>query len=195
MVLPFEHRDECLPWCDEHPAHLGPCCKPGKDRDCEGELNDAESASKASLDCMKQMLPQSPILIAKEPVTCSVSHGTLRRQSSARLEALVSPASTERAAAGCSAATHTTVRTMPASSVVSQHLLCSSSLQMPYLLLNPSMPEMRPRMYPVFFGESIEVSPEPVQEIRYRWDGVGTWGFLSFSWCFSFCKKLKCVYK
>ncbi|KFQ49457.1 Protein FAM101A [Pelecanus crispus] len=37
---------------------------------------------------------------------------------------------------------------------------------MPYLLLNPSMPEMRPRMYPVFFGESIEVSPEPVQEIR-----------------------------
>ncbi|KAK4813191.1 hypothetical protein QYF61_017626 [Mycteria americana] len=50
--------------------------------------------------------------------------------------------------------------------VVSQRLLCSSSLQMPYLLLNPSMPEMRPRMYPVFFGESIEVSPEPVQEIR-----------------------------
>ncbi|XP_025970390.2 refilin-A [Dromaius novaehollandiae] len=37
---------------------------------------------------------------------------------------------------------------------------------MPYLLLNPSMPEMRPRMYPVFFGESIEVSPEPMQEIR-----------------------------
>ncbi|XP_027325583.2 refilin-A [Anas platyrhynchos] len=37
---------------------------------------------------------------------------------------------------------------------------------MPYLLLNPTMPEMRPRMYPVFFGESIEVSPEPVQEIR-----------------------------
>ncbi|XP_063272190.1 refilin-A [Prinia subflava] len=37
---------------------------------------------------------------------------------------------------------------------------------MPYLLLNPSMPEIRPRMYPVFFGESIEVNPEPVQEIR-----------------------------
>ncbi|XP_005145176.2 refilin-A [Melopsittacus undulatus] len=37
---------------------------------------------------------------------------------------------------------------------------------MPYLLLNPAMPEMRPRMYPVFFGESIEVTPEPLQEIR-----------------------------
>ncbi|XP_019362658.1 PREDICTED: filamin-interacting protein FAM101A isoform X1 [Gavialis gangeticus] len=36
----------------------------------------------------------------------------------------------------------------------------------PYLLLNSSVPEMRPRMYPVFFGESIEVNPEPVQEIR-----------------------------
>lgn len=68
-----------------------------------------------------------------------------------------------------------------------------SFLQMPYLLLNPSMPEIRPRMYPVFFGESIEVNPEPVQEIRYRWDWVGRWGFLSFFWCF--CQKLKCVYK
>uniref|UniRef100_A0A8D0HBR7 Refilin A n=1 Tax=Sphenodon punctatus TaxID=8508 RepID=A0A8D0HBR7_SPHPU len=36
----------------------------------------------------------------------------------------------------------------------------------PYLLLNSSVPEMRPRMYPVFFGESIEVNPEPMQEIR-----------------------------
>ncbi|NXX47160.1 RFLA protein, partial [Tricholaema leucomelas] len=36
----------------------------------------------------------------------------------------------------------------------------------PYLLLSPSMLEVKPRMYPVFFGESIEVSPEPVQEIR-----------------------------
>uniref|UniRef100_A0A8C8SCT5 Refilin A n=1 Tax=Pelusios castaneus TaxID=367368 RepID=A0A8C8SCT5_9SAUR len=35
----------------------------------------------------------------------------------------------------------------------------------PYLL-NSSVPEMKPRMYPVFFGESIEVNPEPVQEIR-----------------------------
>ncbi|XP_077165469.1 refilin-A [Paroedura picta] len=32
----------------------------------------------------------------------------------------------------------------------------------PYLLLNASTP----RMYPVFFGESIEVNPEPAQEIR-----------------------------
>ena len=93
----------------------------------------------------------------------------------------MSPASAERAAAGCSAASHSTSQTMPASSVVSQHLLCFSSLQMPYLLLNQSMPEMRPRMYPVFFGESIEVSPEPVQEIRYRWDRMCRWGFLSFS--------------
>ncbi|KFO71447.1 Protein FAM101A [Cuculus canorus] len=52
------------------------------------------------------------------------------------------------------------------STVASQPSLCNSFLQMPYLLLNPSMPEMKPRMYPVFFGESIEVSPEPVQEIR-----------------------------
>lgn len=80
---------------------------------------------------------------------------------------------------GCSAASHSTLSTVPAPSVVSQHLLCSPSLQMPYLLLNPSMPEIRPRMYPVFFGESIEVNPEPVQEIRYRWDWVGRWGFLS----------------
>uniref|UniRef100_A0A8C3TBN4 Refilin A n=1 Tax=Chelydra serpentina TaxID=8475 RepID=A0A8C3TBN4_CHESE len=29
-----------------------------------------------------------------------------------------------------------------------------------------SSTEMRPRMFPVFFGESIEVNPEPVQEIR-----------------------------
>ncbi|XP_053136131.1 refilin-A isoform X2 [Hemicordylus capensis] len=36
----------------------------------------------------------------------------------------------------------------------------------PYLLLNASPSEMRPRMYPVFFGESIEVNPEPTQEIR-----------------------------
>lgn len=57
----------------------------------------------------------------------------------------------------------------------------------PCLLLNPSLPEVRPRMYPVFFGESIEVSPEPVQEIRYRWVWVGWRGFLSFSRCSSFC--------
>lgn len=91
---------------------------------------------------------------------------------------------------GCSAASHSMLWTVPAPLVVSQHLLCSPSPQMPFLLLNPSMPEIRPRMYPVFFGESIEVNPEPVQEIRYRWDWVGRWGFLSF-----FCQKLKRVYK
>ncbi|XP_077015708.1 refilin-A [Tamandua tetradactyla] len=31
---------------------------------------------------------------------------------------------------------------------------------------NPPTPEMRPRMLPVFFGESIEVNPEPPHEIR-----------------------------
>uniref|UniRef100_A0ABM5F189 Refilin-A isoform X2 n=2 Tax=Pogona vitticeps TaxID=103695 RepID=A0ABM5F189_9SAUR len=36
----------------------------------------------------------------------------------------------------------------------------------PYVLLNASPSEIRPRMYPVFFGESIEVNPEPAQEIR-----------------------------
>ncbi|KAM4710111.1 refilin-A-like [Discoglossus pictus] len=36
----------------------------------------------------------------------------------------------------------------------------------PYVLLNSSTPETRPRMHPVVFGESIEVNPEPVQEIR-----------------------------
>nr|XP_021141875.1 refilin-A isoform X2 [Columba livia] len=75
-------------------------------------------------------------------------------------------ASTEPAAAACSAPSPSTRCSVAASALVSQHLLCSSFLQMPYLLLNPSLPEVRPRMYPVFFGESIEVSPEPVQEIR-----------------------------
>lgn len=56
---------------------------------------------------------------------------------------------------------------------MSHHSQHCSSLQMPYLLLNPSVLEIRPRMYPVFFGESIEVNPEPVQEIRYRWYWVG----------------------
>lgn len=104
-------------------------------------------------------------------------------------------ASTEPAAAACSAPSPSTPWSVAASALVSQHLPCSSFLQMPYLLLNPSLPEVRPRMYPVFFGESIEVSPEPVQEIRYRWVWVGWRGFLSFSRCSSFCKKLKCVYK
>ncbi|XP_044296665.1 refilin-A isoform X3 [Varanus komodoensis] len=36
----------------------------------------------------------------------------------------------------------------------------------PYVLLNASASEIRPRLYPVFFGESIEVNPEPAQEIR-----------------------------
>ncbi|XP_053557801.1 refilin-A [Bombina bombina] len=36
----------------------------------------------------------------------------------------------------------------------------------PYLLLNSTTQEPRPRMHPVVFGESIEVNPEPVQEIR-----------------------------
>lgn len=55
------------------------------------------------------------------------------------------------------------------------------------------MSEIRPRMYPVFFGESIEVNPEPVQEIRYRWYRVGEWGCLSFSWCFFFSKNLNVI--
>ncbi|KAM8961787.1 refilin-A-like [Pelodytes ibericus] len=36
----------------------------------------------------------------------------------------------------------------------------------PYLFLNPGPGETRPRMHPVVFGESIEVNPKPVQEIR-----------------------------
>ncbi|XP_063313093.1 refilin-A [Pelobates fuscus] len=36
----------------------------------------------------------------------------------------------------------------------------------PYLLLNSCISETRPRMHPVVFGESIEVNPSPVQEIR-----------------------------
>ncbi|XP_078523756.1 refilin-A [Lissotriton helveticus] len=36
----------------------------------------------------------------------------------------------------------------------------------PYLLLSSSTSDTRPRMCPVFFGESIEVNPEAVQEIR-----------------------------
>ncbi|KAJ7309746.1 hypothetical protein JRQ81_007810 [Phrynocephalus forsythii] len=42
----------------------------------------------------------------------------------------------------------------------------SGEERIPYVLLNASPPEIRPRMYPVFFGESIEVNPEPAQEIR-----------------------------
>ncbi|MBN3276293.1 RFLA protein, partial [Polyodon spathula] len=37
---------------------------------------------------------------------------------------------------------------------------------LPYLLLNSPGTEMKPRMYPVFFGESIEVKSEPAKEIR-----------------------------
>ncbi|XP_053446070.1 refilin-A [Nycticebus coucang] len=36
----------------------------------------------------------------------------------------------------------------------------------PSLLHNPPAPEMRARMLPVFFGESIKVDPEPSHEIR-----------------------------
>ncbi|CAL8247500.1 unnamed protein product [Merluccius merluccius] len=37
---------------------------------------------------------------------------------------------------------------------------------LPYLLLNTTGPDPRTRMYPVFFGESIEVNPKPEQEIK-----------------------------
>ncbi|XP_028681059.1 refilin-A [Erpetoichthys calabaricus] len=37
---------------------------------------------------------------------------------------------------------------------------------LPYLLLNSTVSETKPRMHPVFFGESIKVNPEPAQEIR-----------------------------
>ncbi|CAL8294970.1 refilin-A isoform X2 [Gadus morhua] len=37
---------------------------------------------------------------------------------------------------------------------------------LPYLLLNNPGPDSRTRMYPVFFGESIEVNPKPEQEIK-----------------------------
>ncbi|MGH0114677.1 UNVERIFIED_CONTAM: hypothetical protein FKN15_033994 [Acipenser sinensis] len=43
------------------------------------------------------------------------------------------------------------------------HLTCR--VQLPYLLLNSPGTEMKPRMYPVFFGESIEVKSEPAKEI------------------------------
>lgn len=38
--------------------------------------------------------------------------------------------------------------------------------QPPPLPPKPPALEMRPRMLPVFFGESIEVNPEPTHEIR-----------------------------
>ncbi|KAG8146379.1 hypothetical protein E2320_012729 [Naja naja] len=38
--------------------------------------------------------------------------------------------------------------------------------QIPCVFLNSYASETRPRLYPVFFGESIEVNPEPAQEIR-----------------------------
>ncbi|KAG7480628.1 hypothetical protein MATL_G00058390 [Megalops atlanticus] len=37
---------------------------------------------------------------------------------------------------------------------------------LPYLLLNSTGADTKARMYPVFFGESIEVNPKPEQEIR-----------------------------
>ncbi|XP_005988985.1 refilin-A [Latimeria chalumnae] len=37
---------------------------------------------------------------------------------------------------------------------------------LPYLLLNSAASDPRPKMHPIFFGESIEVKPEPSQEIR-----------------------------
>lgn len=40
------------------------------------------------------------------------------------------------------------------------------SPQTPALPPNSPALEMRPRMLPVFFGESIEVHPEPTHEIR-----------------------------
>ncbi|KAE8635003.1 hypothetical protein XENTR_v10002488 [Xenopus tropicalis] len=50
--------------------------------------------------------------------------------------------------------------------VIIKQYLVFSRLKIPYLLLNNSPQETRPRMHPVVFGESIEVNPEPVQEIR-----------------------------
>lgn len=38
--------------------------------------------------------------------------------------------------------------------------------QLPYLLLNSTNTDAKTRMYPVFFGESIEVNPKPEQEIK-----------------------------
>lgn len=43
---------------------------------------------------------------------------------------------------------------------------CVSSAQLPYLLLNSTGSDPKARMYPVFFGESIEVNPKPEQEIK-----------------------------
>lgn len=37
---------------------------------------------------------------------------------------------------------------------------------LPYLLLNATGSDPRTRMYPVFFGESIEVNPKPEQEVK-----------------------------
>uniref|UniRef100_G3PFG8 Refilin A n=1 Tax=Gasterosteus aculeatus TaxID=69293 RepID=G3PFG8_GASAC len=39
-------------------------------------------------------------------------------------------------------------------------------LTLPYLLLNSTNTDAKTRMYPVFFGESIEVNPKPEQEIK-----------------------------
>lgn len=40
------------------------------------------------------------------------------------------------------------------------------SSQLPYLLLNSTGADPKTRMYPVFFGESIEVNPKPEQQIK-----------------------------
>ncbi|XP_028914671.1 refilin-A isoform X2 [Ornithorhynchus anatinus] len=59
------------------------------------------------------------------------------------------------------------------SGVCDNHLLLLDHLrlakpQVPCAFPCTLVPEMRPRMYPVFFGESIEVNPQPGQEIRWN---------------------------
>lgn len=43
---------------------------------------------------------------------------------------------------------------------------CVCRPQLPYLLLNATGADPKPRMYPVFFGESIKVKPTPEREIK-----------------------------
>ncbi|XP_061458875.1 refilin-A isoform X2 [Rhineura floridana] len=62
--------------------------------------------------------------------------------------------------------THLQCNSVNGYSEVSLTVFSGAYSQIPYLLLNASTSEPRPRMCPVFFGESIEVNPEPAQEIR-----------------------------
>uniref|UniRef100_A0AAZ3SHP3 Refilin A n=1 Tax=Oncorhynchus tshawytscha TaxID=74940 RepID=A0AAZ3SHP3_ONCTS len=54
----------------------------------------------------------------------------------------------------------------PSNKMLTCRFLLDNATTLPYLLLNSTGTDPRTRMYPVFFGESIEVNPKPETEIK-----------------------------